>query len=87
MPSPVRQRIAAAAGRLVAIEVTVASQSLEHYPWELIGDPGLLDADAANVTVWRTVTSPPLETPKRWGGSVLLAGSEAMLTGVNLRPA
>jgi hypothetical protein len=78
VPLPVRDRIASAAGRLAAVELTLTQQSLEKYPWELIGTPGLLSP--GDVTVWRTVmTEPP--KPKPWGHTVLLTGSEAMLTG------
>lgn len=84
VPKLVRQRIATA-GNLAAIELTMVADSLEEYPWELIGSPGLLGA-AVDTTVWRTVVSPPPLTPKQWGNGVLLTGSEAMRTGLTYVP-
>jgi CHAT domain len=85
VPMAVRKRIATAtsdapADRLVAIEITLASATLEGYPWELIGEPGVISPAAHHVVAWRSVMSSPGSLmPKQSRQSILLAGSAPML--------
>lgn len=80
VPAEARQRVECASG-LAVIELTVANESLEKYPWELITGPGGVGS-AGNVVVYRRASSPsPPPKPKQWTGSVLLVGSEAMRSG------
>lgn len=72
VPDSLRQRLsetAGQAGRLVAIEVRLMNSELEAYPWELM-------ADAADVVVWRYVSS--AGPPERWTSNMLLIGAEGV---------
>lgn len=80
VPLAARDRLAGAAG-LAAIELIIAADLLEAYPWELLGGPGALGAGVGDVAVWRKVMSEPFRVAPRQRGGILLTGSEAMRTG------
>jgi hypothetical protein len=64
-------------GSLVALEVSLNDRALEKYPWELLGEPGILSSSAHPIAVWRNVsTRLPAERPANTG--VLLVGSAAV---------
>jgi alpha/beta hydrolase family protein len=68
IPDSVRRRIAAeSVGRPAAIELRLENGELESYPWELV-------AEAADVVVWRKVSSPEPAPPPRWTSNLLLTG-------------
>jgi hypothetical protein len=81
VPKAVRERIAEAARtrQLVAIEISLIDEALEKYPWELIGEPGVICRSARRVAVWRKpVSQGERPQPKRWQNSILLTGSASM---------
>jgi hypothetical protein len=73
VPESVRRRLAAEsvgqAGVRAAIELRLMDGELEKYPWELI-------AEAADVVVWRKVSS--LGPSERWTSNLLLTGTAGM---------
>lgn len=76
VPAESRKRIEGARG-LAVIEMTIDAV-LEKYPWELIAGPGGLGY-VGNVVVCRRARTS--FKPKRWTSAILLAGSEAIMSG------
>lgn len=81
VPRASRSRFGAAThDTSLALELTLASSELESYPWELIGDVGVLGPPDRRVTVWRSVIAPVDPTAsKPWTNILLLVSSAAML--------
>lgn len=80
VPSGMRERARrfAPTSRL-AIELKLIDPSLEEYPWELVGESGLIHPDLATVVIWRRVAGPlEVRRPTRWTNTLLLTGSAAM---------